>query len=314
MATSNYPFDDRFRLLVDEQSDWYGLINAGEPYPQIFEDYGYSNDLIRSYIKELKEKPIDELVALALIDDSDGSPALIVLQQRTSRDVFDKAIQLCEGENPKGRVLGVEVIMRQPGLNFKSEAAAIVCNMAQTETDFGVLEVLAYALSHLDVDDRSSYLKRMAAVPDSDTRQAVAYSLCLLEDDVAVKLLIDLSADEDDEVRNWATFGLHPRDKKLPDSPEIRNALFARVHDPHEEARHEALLGLAQYKDGRVVEPLIDALNAESVWELAVEAAEEIGRPELLSHLTKLRVWWDVNPELLDRAIAACTPVPDVTQ
>ena len=41
---------------------------------------------------------------------------------------------------------------------------------------------------------------------------------------------------------------------------------------------------------------------------LAVEAAEEIGHPELYPHLTKLSAWWVVDPALLERAIAACGP------
>lgn len=317
MANSSYPFDSQFRLLVDEQSDWWCLINASddadpELFAKPFEDAGYSKEQVRGYLKALKEKPIDELIALALKDDSDESPALIVLQQRTSRDVFDKSIQLCVSGNSKDRVLGVEIMMRQPGLHFKSEAVEIITGLAKVESDSAVLEVLAYALCHLDVDDRSHFLERIATNPIAETRRAAAYSLSPLDDDVAVRLLIDLSADEDGEVRNWATFGLNPCDKGRPDRQEIRDALFARVHDAHDEACHEALVGLAQYKDPRVIAPLIEALTAESVWELAVEAAEKIGHSQLYPHLCELRSWWDINPKLLDRAIKACAPSTDV--
>jgi HEAT repeat protein len=314
MTIPTYPFDDHFRLLVEEQSDWWCLINAKDQADQeLFEnpfvDAGYSKEQVRGYLKALKELPIDELVDLALRVDSDESPALIVLQHRPSRDVFDKAIQLCANDNPKDRVLGVEIVMRQPGLHFRSEALTTVCHLAKVETDSGVLEVLAFALYHLDVDNLSEYLQRMATNPAAATREAVASCLSLSDDDLAVRLLIDLSADENGGGRNWATFGLQPLNKGLRDRQEIRDALYARVHDSHEEARHEALVGLAQYKDARVIAPLIDALCAESVWALAVEAAQAIGNPELYPHLTKLRAWWDVDPELLERAIAACAPI-----
>ncbi len=304
MTNPTYPFDDRFKLLVEEHSDWWYLINGNEPGD--LEEFGYSKEQISVYIKALTGMTLDELIYLALQDDSDDSPALYVLQQCTSRDVFDRAIQLSASDNPKERVLGIEILMRTPGLQFKAEAVSVVCKRVEVETSCDVMEVLAYALCHLDVERRSDLLKRIADAPSAATRKAVAYSLYGLDDDVAVELLIGLSADEDGEVRNWATFGLQPENKALADKQEIRDALFARVHDEHIEARHEALVGLAQYKDARVVAPLIEALNAESVWQLAVEAAEKCGAPELEPHLIKLRDWWDVDPQLLERAIAAC--------
>ena len=311
MTTPSYPFNSRFRLLVEEQSDWWYLINASgeaspEAFSKAFEDAAYSKEQVSGFLKALKEKPIDELVHLALKDDSDESPALIVLQQAKSRDVFDKAIQLCASENPKERVLGVEIMMRQPGLTFNSEAVEKMCNLAELETHAEVLEVLAYALCHLDIDHRSQYLQHPATSPAAKTRKAAAYSLCQLHDELAVGLLLGLSADDDGDVRNWATFGLQPMYRERQDRQEIRDALFARIHDSHDEARHEALVGLAQYKDERVIGPLIEALCAETVWELAVEAAEEIGHAELYPHLVNLRAWWDINPELLERAVVAC--------
>lgn len=234
MTTRSYPFDSRFRLLVEDQSDWWYLINAsGEAGPEVFtkafEDAAYSKEQVRGFLKALKEKPIDELIDLALRDDSDESPALIVLQQLKSRDVFDKAIQLCASENPKDRVLGVEIMMRQPGLNFKSEAVEKVCNLAELETDAEVLEVLSYALCHLNVDHSSQYLQRPATSPVAETRKAAAYSLSQLDDDLAVRLLVDLSADADGDVRNWATFGLQPMDKERQDRQEIRDAFCSRA-------------------------------------------------------------------------------------
>ncbi len=304
MTTPTYPFDEQFKLLVEEQSDWWYLIGGNEP--RGLEEFGYSKEQISVFVKALTSMTDDELVYLALQDDSDDSPALYVLQERTSRDVFDRAIQLCASDNAKERVLGIEILMRKPGLQFKSEAVTLVCKLAEEETNCDVMEVLAYALCHLDVKSRSDLLKRLAAAPSAATRKAVAYSLHELDDDVAVELLIGLSADGDGEVRNWATFGLQPENKALTDKQEIRDALFARVHDEHMEARHEALVGLAQYKDARVVAPLIEVLTAESVWQLAVEAAESCGASELTPHLIKLRDWWDVDSELLERAIAAC--------
>lgn len=177
MAIPTYPFDDRFRVLVDEQYGWSCFVNTDEPFIKAFEDAGYSKKQVQDFVKNLKEKPLDELVCLALRDDSDESPALIVLQQRTSRDVFDRAILLCASDNPKDRALGVEIVMRKPGLHYRDEAVATVCRMAKLEADSEVLEVLAYALSHLDVEGRSEYLQSIATNPAAETRMAAAYSL-----------------------------------------------------------------------------------------------------------------------------------------
>jgi hypothetical protein len=45
---------------------------------------------------------------------------------------------------------------------------------------------------------------------------------------------------------------------------------------------------------------------SDRVGELYVEAAELYADPQLKGALVALKRWWDVNPELLDRAIAAC--------
>ena len=51
------------------------------------------------------------------------------------------------------------------------------------------------------------------------------------------------------------------------------------------------------------------------VWEPAMYAniatpAALIGDPILLKELVALREWWDVDHELLDDAIRACSPAP----
>jgi hypothetical protein len=55
------------------------------------------------------------------------------------------------------------------------------------------------------------------------------------------------------------------------------------------------------------VENLIDHLTSDRVGELMVEAAESYADTRLQSALIGLRKWWDVNPDLLERAIAACS-------
>ena len=61
--------------------------------------------------------------------------------------------------------------------------------------------------------------------------------------------------------------------------------------------------------DRRVIPALLKELTTGLVGSLAVEAAEIIRAPELHPALVDLKKWWDVDPSLLDDAIAACRPV-----
>jgi HEAT repeat protein len=65
----------------------------------------------------------------------------------------------------------------------------------------------------------------------------------LRKQDVAVQTLIELSADESADVRDWATFGLAVQTER--DDPDVRAALLARMNDPDDVTREEAIRGLA---------------------------------------------------------------------
>ena|SRR5438270_8722120 len=95
---------------------------------------------------------------------------------------------------------------------------------------------------------------------------------------------------EDEDVRNWATFGLGSQADI--DTAEIRAALLERVTDSHNETRGEALVGLARRKDPRALEPIIQELRSEHIGILALEAAETLGDPRLLPALLRLEHDW----------------------
>jgi hypothetical protein len=74
----------------------------------------------------------------------------------------------------------------------------------------------------------------------------------------AVRTLIELSADPDADIRDWATFGL--AQQIGTNTREVREALYARVEDEDDDTRAEALMGLARRRDERVSVPLIKEL------------------------------------------------------
>jgi HEAT repeat protein len=121
---------------------------------------------------------------------------------------------------------------------------------------------------------------------DSTVRHGVALGLSRHEDPRAIEALIVLSRDEDDDVRNWATFGLA---QLQTDTEPLREALVIRLSDLNPEIRGEAFVGLAERKDARVLEALRAALQTRPVNVLVVEAAETLADASLLPLLRALR-------------------------
>jgi HEAT repeat protein len=110
--------------------------------------------------------------------------------------------------------------------------------------------------------------------------------------------------DSDPYVRDWATFSIAMTDE---DSPIVCNALLQRLDDTDFDTRSEAAVGLAKRRIQAGIEPLIAYLQSDHVGVLFVEAAEMYADRRLKPALLGLRKWWDVDAELLDRAIAACS-------
>jgi hypothetical protein len=79
--------------------------------------------------------------------------------------------------------------------------------------------------------------------------------------------------DVDEDVRDWATFGLGVLGDL--DSEEIRDALWQRISDPYRDVREESLVGLAKRKDQRALQVLIAELNQPEVSNAVLEAAAE---------------------------------------
>lgn len=321
---AQYPFDQKFRDTIrslceakNEEYPWIGwdnLITYSDPNGEEFQALikaGYSSETIQAQIKAVKELPISDLFELALQDECEYSPARVVLESSEERDVLETALKLSLSEIALERELAVLILMRTPGLTFKEETVAAITTMLTTETEDAVLAALAYAVSHLDIDDCSEFLARVAQSQNASTRYAAAYGLGgRLDDDLAVKTLITLSQDSDDDIRDWATFGLYNGLEQQPYiRDDIREALFANIDDAHEETRYEAIQGLAICKDPRVLEPLIAALELDEVWNSALEAAIAIAHPALYPALVTLNEGIP-GGELIEEALLACTPKP----
>ncbi len=139
----------------------------------------------------------------------------------------------------------------------------------------------------------------------------------IVPDDSAlgVGVLLSLFDDEDAVVRDWAVCSLGRTlatgADGVPaayDTTRIRTALTQRLSDEDPATRAEACAGLALRHVADVVEPLRRELARPEVGRVPVIAAEAIASPDLHDSLVALRSWWTRDPELLERAIEACSP------
>ncbi len=222
-------------------------------------------------------------------------------------EVFVEACGLCASESPVERRLGCDLLAHvlSEYEDFRPRGLATLRPLVDDPDDQVVMSAVT-ALGHAEPDD-IAFLERFVTHESSELRFAVALAINTHTSDKAVAMLVEFSRDADDDVRNWATFGLGTqRDRN---DEVIRNALAARLDDPHDEVREEALVGLARRKDERVIEPLRKALSGKTVAELSVEAAKELASPELLPALQKLLSWWPGDEELLVAAIALSSRV-----
>ncbi|MFQ4142812.1 HEAT repeat domain-containing protein [Chlorogloeopsis sp. ULAP02] len=275
-------------------------------------------DSADNYIEEQHNDPrsTEELIQIALAQENEYTfrDIVSILHFRGSLEVFEAASRLCKSQNPKERELGVDILgqLGIPKRSFPYESVNILLQLLEKEEDTEVLGAIGVALGHLKDSRGIQPLVKLKNHASANVRFGVVFGLLSQTDELAINTLIDLSADEDADVRNWATFGLGSMIEI--NSPAIRDALFKRLIDEKNETeteseiRGEALLGLAIRRDERVVNLLIEELTSKWVGKLAVEAAKEVGDSRLYTVLIRLKEWWNVDNNLLKEAIENCKP------
>ncbi|MCP3063691.1 HEAT repeat domain-containing protein [Myxococcus sp. K38C18041901] len=223
-------------------------------------------------------------------DDERAWEAIRALQARGTRDVLDAALQLLGASSAKARRRGAD-ILGQLGAGtaaFRTERGDALVDLLGREREPAVLLSAGVALSHLVEPRALAALIAQARHPSAEARYGAAHGLAVLDAPEAVEALIQLSSDEDRDVRDWATFGLGTL-MEARDTPRLRDALVARLGDEDPEIVGEALVGLATRKDPRAVEPVRAALMGETVMVYALEAAASLGDPGFHPLLLALR-------------------------
>ena len=140
------------------------------------------------------------------------------------------------------------------------------------ETEALPLLAAIHALGHIGDPRAIMLVVQYRSHAAADVRSAVACALGHFADDsLAAETLIQLTTDMDTGVRDWAIFGIGSLSKL--DTPELREALVRNLDDSFEDARQEAILGLASRADARVVPALVGSLGASDVPSIIIEAA-----------------------------------------
>ena len=224
---------------------------------------------------------LDRLFAATLAEDEDASwQAVLALQQMGSEEVLQRALASRRSHSARERERAVDVL-GQLGTPRPTEELRLRCSnglleMLGTEQEPDVLHAIGVALGHLGDARAVLAMAPFATHASAKVRYGVVLALSVHE--AGVDTLIQLSADPDLDVRNWATFALGSQLEQV-DTPALRDALFARLEETDLELRGEALLGLALRKDPRVIEPLRRELASGVITVLAIEAAQRLGDP-----------------------------------
>ncbi len=265
-------------------------------------------------------RPTDELIRLALDapeEDSDSQKErwhfISLLQYRGDREVLDRSIMLTKSSIPAERWLGIDILgqLGIPKRTFPDECLDTLIRLLEQEFDPLMLRSICIALGHLKDSRSITPQLKFCLHPDWEVRYGVVIGLSEHDDERAIAGLINLSADVCPLIRDWATFGLGTLIEV--DTPAIRAALYQRFltedseDDETAEIYGEALVGLANRKDSRIIPRLIQELMSDNVSMLAIEAAEVFADDRLYPALLKLQTWWQPASYLED-ALAVCAP------
>lgn len=250
--------------------------------------------------------------------DSDDDPLAAVAGFIAEVGV-ESALSAAQGWLTSGDVAAEEVGLDVLGALAERDAALwpIVLEQAERFAGNGEAEVRLSAALALGwkADSRALELWLQFARDESaDVRQrAMAvlpsqFNREMPDERVASALLAGLE-DVDPDVRDWAAMGLG---LVAVDTPEVREALLRHVDDEGANTAGEAAVSLAILGDERVLPVLREWLVREDVGDLWVEAAGELGDPQLLPLLEQLREQgWEADedvtrPHVLAAAIERC--------
>jgi HEAT repeats len=227
------------------------------------------------------------------------------LSRRPTPDTLARAVQLCASACEVEQRVGCDILagLGAPDMPFRRESVGPVLEVLNGAIDPETVGCAISTLGHLGVPSVTSEVLRYCDHPNDSIRLVTAMALPGLRGaPEVVPALIRLSRDRDEDVRDWATFGL--MNWIEDDTPEVRQAFLDRLDDPNAAVRGQALLGLARRRVPGTLEAIDREFMREAVYEDAVEAATKLGDPRAAPLLERLRERfpnWDAIPDALSQ-------------
>lgn len=214
--------------------------------------------------------------ALKPEDDSDAYWAAVSeVQKREPREVWSALHPLVTSPQPALRGLVPDVLRFLGGTAHPllEESVTLLRQMLSVEQHPSVLAAIGTAFVDLRHPAVVELLLPLTRHETTQVRSGALHGL-LQELESVVPRMVELAADPEAEIRNWAFFALGCLAEKPAQVEAVREALARGVDDPHDEARAEAVLGLAHCCDPRAIEPTRAALLRGAKWDHYEEAAE----------------------------------------
>lgn len=270
-------------------------------------------------IPPIDEEALRDNLAHLLDDDEDARYDAARAIARMGLPVLDRALAWADDPRPRMREMACFILGQ---IGYRDEQGVVVARdpegipvllrLLETDPEAEVRAAAASALGRHAVPNTVSALARAVSDPSEDVRLEVAIALGIfywIDEDQSYKgaaaaALLRLMDDKDEDVRDWATFGIH---QGSHDTPETRARLWQALDDPNSAVRGEAAEGLALFGDRSLI-PRLDALLREDD-ELPSHyftAAEEFGDPILLPAVeVGAERWLEMQDELHATIVSA---------
>lgn len=213
-----------------------------------------------------------------------------ILRSRSSEEVFIKCTELINSDSANHKKIGIDVLAQLglPPRKFLKQTLKIYFHLLKVEENPEILMSVLYGISHNNENLSKSKIHLLCSFAKNENKlikEGLVAALIGIEDKLAIETIIKFSSDKINQIRNWATFDLGTL--LTIDNEKIRTALWKRVNDKHQETRLEAIIGLANRKDQRINEIIIQELKAGEMGILLLEAVLEMKSKEFLPIMKK---------------------------
>jgi hypothetical protein len=247
----------------------------------------------------------DKLLSRLCNNKSDRSrwDNIRILRKRPSEELFLKCVDLTKSKDPKIRNIGIH-ILAQFGLTprpFLKETLKIYFELLDIETEPEVLISILYSISHNNNKLSNVQIEKICSFQNSDNnliKEGLVSALGFINNTQAIEVLLKLTEEKSSHIRDWATFYIGQGERN---NKKIRDALWNRINDKHQDTKLEAIVGLAKRKDFRVKEIIKREFNNGEygmlIFEAMIETNDKQYLPLLKKRLKSIKDDISINPE-----------------